>query len=332
MKRTLVAFVLIALAGLMAGGGGFFYVKGLAHAPGLNTQPVRVVIEPGLGVSAIANRLRTAGVTAKPMVFRIWARLTEAHTKLRAGEYDLPAYASTVQVLDILKSGKTVVRKLTVAEGLSAIEALMVVQDAEGLTGDITDIPDEGWLMPDTYHYSWGDSRNALLGRIADDMGTALSQAWDERPDDFILTSAKDVLILASIVEKETAVAAERAQIAAVFLNRLKKGMRLQSDPTVVYALTEGAGPLGRALTRDDLKIDSPYNTYRIKGLPPAPISNPGRAALQAVVRPAQTNALYFVADGTGGHVFAKTLKEHNKNVRKWRKIKRAQDLKRKAQ
>jgi len=327
MKRALLALVLIALAGLGASGGGFIYVKAKARAPGLNEQPVRILIEPGLGVSAIAGRLKSAGVTHQPLVFRIWARLTEAHTKLRAGEYDLPARASTVQVLDILKSGKTVVRKLTLAEGLSVTEALMVVQDAEGLQGDITTIPDEGWLLPETYHYSWGGMRNDLVARMADDMGSVLATLWAQRSDDFILTSAKEVLILASIVEKETAIAAERPRVAAVFLNRLKKGMRLQSDPTVVYALTDGAGALGRALTRADLKIDSPFNTYRVRGLPPTPIANPGRDAIRAVIHPAQTDALYFVADGSGGHVFANTLKAHNRNVQRWRKIKRERAL-----
>ncbi|HEY9079668.1 endolytic transglycosylase MltG [Magnetovibrio sp.] len=324
MKRAaLFALVLIALAGLGASGGGFFYVKAKAHAPGLNEQPVRILIEPGLGVSAIAARLQSVGVTHQPLVFRIWARLTEAHTKLRAGEYELPVRASAVEVLDILQSGKTVVRKLTLAEGLSLTEALLVIQDAEGLEGDISTIPDEGWLLPETYHYSWGDTRNDLIARMADDMGKVLGELWDQRAENFILTSPKAVLILASIVEKETAVAAERPLIAAVFLNRLKKGMRLQSDPTVVYALTDGGGALGRALTRADLKIDSPYNTYRVAGLPPTPIANPGRDAIRAVIHPAETEALYFVADGSGGHVFANTLKEHNRNVQRWRKIKR---------
>lgn len=323
MKRALWALVTIALVGLMAGGGGFFYVKGQVHVPGLNVAPVRVLIEPGLGVHAIANRLSQAGVIRDAVMFRLWARYSEQHTKLRAGEYEFPARASIVQTLDVLTSGKTVVRKLTIAEGLSVTEALMIVQDAEGLSGAITDIPDEGWLLPETYYYSWGDNRNALIGRMADNMGETLAKLWAARPDGYILKSPKDVLVLASIVEKETGVAAERPKIAGVFLNRLKKGMRLQSDPTVVYALTDGAGALGRALTRDDLKIDSPYNTYRIKGLPPGPIANPGRAALAAVLNPAKTDALYFVADGTGGHVFAKTLRDHNRNVQKWRKIKR---------
>jgi len=323
MKRTLTALVFVALIGLIAGGGGFFFVKRAALAPGLNDEAVRVLIEPGLGVSAIAKRLQGAGVLREPVMFRIWARYTGAHTRLRAGEFELPVRASIQTALKILESGKTVVRKVTLPEGLSTTEALILVQDAEGLSGSITDIPEEGWLLPETYHYSWGDSRNAVIGRMADKMGETLSTLWDHRPDDYILSSPKEVLILASIVEKETGVAVERPKIAGVFLNRLKKGMRLQSDPTVVYALTDGGGALGRALTRDDLKIDSPYNTYRIKGLPPGPIANPGRASLEAVIHPAKTDALYFVADGSGGHVFAKTLKAHNRNVLKWRKIKR---------
>ena len=323
MKRVLSVLIIIAFAGLIAGGGAFYYVKSKATQPGTANLPANVLITPGLGVTAIAHRLKDEGLIDDTLVFRIWARYTNAHTKLRAGEFAIPPNSSIADVLNILESGKTVVRKLTIAEGLTVTEALLIVQDAEGLKGDITLIPEEGWVLPETYHYSWGDTRDALIARMGDDMGEALALLWDERPDDFILKDIKSVLVLASIVEKETGVAAERPMIAGVFLNRLKKGMRLQSDPTVVYALTDGGGALGRALTRQDWKVDSPYNTYKIKGLPPAPIANPGRASLEAVIHPAQTDALYFVADGTGGHVFAKTLREHNRNVAKWRKIKR---------
>jgi len=325
MNRTLLILVLTALVGLMAAGGGYFYVKSSALAPGFNPQPVRFVVDPGLGVGAIASRLKTAGVMDRPLLFRVWARLTAAQAKLRAGEYQLPARASVVQVLGMLTRGKTVVRKLTIAEGLSVAEALLLVQDAEGLSGAITVIPGEGRLLPETYFYTWGETRNGLIERMIDDMNTLLAELWAARPDGFLLTSPQDALTLASIVEKETAVAAERPKIAAVFLNRLKKGMRLQSDPTVLYALTYGSGPLRRALSRTDLKTVSPYNTYRVPGLPPTPIANPGRDAIRAVIFPAKFDALYFVADGRGGHVFAKTLKEHNKNVRRWRKIERQQ-------
>ncbi|MEG3618934.1 endolytic transglycosylase MltG [Magnetovibrio sp. PR-2] len=323
IKRVLSALISIAFAGLIAGGGAFFYIQNKAQAPGLSDFPANIRITPGLGVTAISGQLKTEGIIQDTLVFRVWARYTNAHTKLRAGEFAIPAKASIAEILDILESGKTVVRKLTIAEGLTVTQALLTVQDAKGLTGGISLIPEEGWMLPETYHYSWGDRRDDLIARMADDMGDVLAQLWDERPHGFILKDIKSILVLASIVEKETGVAAERPMIAGVFLNRLKKGMRLQSDPTVVYALTDGGGALGRALTRQDWKVDSPYNTYKIKGLPPAPIANPGRASLAAVIHPADTDALYFVADGTGGHVFAKTLKEHNRNVAKWRKIKR---------
>ena len=227
MKRVLFALISIAFAGLIAGGGAFFYIQNKAQAPGLSDFPANVMITPGLGVTAIANRLKDEGIIQDTLVFRIWARYTHAHTKLRAGEFAIPARASISEVLNILESGKTVVRKLTIAEGLTVTEALLVVQDAEGLEGDITLIPEEGWILPETYHYSWGDTRNALIGRMGDDMGEALAQLWDERPDDFILKDIKSVLVLASIVEKETGIAAERPMIAGVFLNRLTPSIRI---------------------------------------------------------------------------------------------------------
>jgi len=326
MKHVLAALFAIAFIGLLAVGGGFFYVKGQATQPGPLTNETRVVIEPGSGVITIADNLVLQGVVADSMVFRLWARAKDQHRRLRAGEFTVPAHASTQDVLHILAKAKTVVRKLTLPEGLTITEALILIQDAEGLKGPITAIPDEGWLLPETYHYSWGDERVDMVLNMSAAMEDAVRAAWARRPKDFMLKTPLELLTLASIVEKETAVASERPIIAGVFLNRLRKGMRLQSDPTVVYALSEGSGPLGRALTRDDLKVDSPYNTYQVKGLPPGPIALPGLAALQAVINPAQTDALYFVADGTGGHVFAKTLKQHNRNVAKWRKFKRTQN------
>lgn len=326
MKHVLSFLFTAALIGLLAVGGGFFYVKSQAMDPGPHGQPTRVVIEPGLGVSAIAAHLHDAGVVRDPLIFRLWARATDRHRRLRAGEFEVPARVSADGVLDLLVNGKTVVRKLTLPEGLTVTEALILVQDAEGLTGPITAIPDEGWLLPETYHYSWGDERVDMVLNMSAAMEDTVRDVWSRRPEDFALSSPADLLTLASIVEKETAVPEERPMIAAVFLNRLAKGMRLQSDPTVVYALTSGAGPLGRVLTREDLKIESPYNTYRSDGLPPGPIALPGRAALEAVIRPADTDALYFVADGTGGHVFSRTLREHNRNVAKWRRIKKQQN------
>ena len=326
MKHVLAFLFSAALIGLIVAGGGFFYVKSQAMQPGPHDADTRVVIEPGSGVTTIADNLVREGVVSNALVFRLWARARDQHRRLRAGEFAVPAQASIDEVLKQLVSGKTVVRKLTLPEGLTVTEALILIQDAEGLKGPITAIPDEGWLLPETYHYSWGDERVDMVLNMSVAMEDAVSAAWAKRPKDFILKSPLKLLTLASIVEKETAVAEERPMIAAVFLNRLNKGMRLQSDPTVVYALTEGSGPLGRALTRDDLKTDSPYNTYQVKGLPPGPIALAGLASLASVVNPATTDALYFVADGAGGHVFAKTLKEHNRNVANWRKLKRLQN------
>jgi UPF0755 protein len=210
---------------------------------------------------------------------------------------------------------------VTFAEGLTTAEILSQLALTEGLMGIVTALPAEGALLPETYHFSYGDKRQAIVGRMAASLRDQLADLWAKRAPGLPLDSPRDALILASIVEKETAKAAERPRIAQVFLNRLAKGMRLQSDPTVVYGLTKGRRPLSRPLTTADLKTPSPFNTYLIGGLPPSPICNPGSASLESVLRPAPSEELYFVADGTGGHVFAKALKEHNLNVAKWRKI-----------
>jgi len=323
MPRALIALLIIALIGIAAVGGVFFHVKSKVEKPGPHDVAMRVQIKPGSSLNAIAAKLQAEGIIVNSTQFRLWARLTEQHTKLRAGEFEIPAKASIVDVLDVLERGETVVRKLTLAEGLTVTEMLIQIQDAEGLSGFVANIPDDGMMLPETYHYSWGDNREDLVTRMVDGMTALISAQWLKRPDNFILETPEQLLTLASIVEKETGIGSERPMVAAVFLNRLKKKMRLQSDPTVVFAITNGSGALGRAITRTDLKIDSPYNTYKVKGLPPGPIANPGRDSVLAVMKPADTDALYFVADGTGGHVFAKTLKQHNRNVAKWRKIKR---------
>ena len=227
--------------------------------------------------------------------------------------------------MEILRSGETVVRRLTIPEGLTSQEIVAVVASAEGLRGDLVATPGEGSLLPETYHYSWNDERGQLIERMAAAQQELLDELWANRDPDLPLASPEEALILASIVEKETAVDGERALVASVFFNRLKRSMRLQSDPTVVYGITQGQGPLGRALTRADLNAPSAYNTYLIDGLPPGPIANAGRAALVAVFHPASTSYLYFVADGSGGHAFAETLEEHNQNVAKWRKLQRQQ-------
>jgi UPF0755 protein len=280
-----------------------------------------MVVERGAGLDAISAALADAGIVADPFVFRWGARLSGAAKHLRAGEFAFPAGVSPRRVLAILESGKAVVRRLTVAEGLTTAQVAVQVRRAEGLSGDIGVVPEEGALLPETYHFSWGDGRAAILRRMVDGMDQALGELWAGRDPDLPLKTPRDALVLASIVEKETGLAVERARIAGVFVNRLRRGMRLQSDPTVAYGMTAGSGDLGRPLSRADLARPSPYNTYLIGGLPPGPICNPGRAAIAAVVHPEATDALYFVADGSGGHVFARTLAEHNRNVARWRRL-----------
>jgi UPF0755 protein len=209
---------------------------------------------------------------------------------------------------------------LTIAEGLTSAEVFDLLVDAGGLK-DSFDVPIEGSVLPETYHFSYGDSRADLVQRMIRAMEKNLIEQWNQRAAGLPFKNRAEGLILASIVEKETSIKDERGRVAGVFINRLRKNMRLQSDPTVVYGLNKYEGPLGRALTRADLKVKNPYNTYLIKGLPPGPICNPGLAAIKAVFNPTATDELYFVADGNGGHVFAKTLKEHNRNAAKWRKI-----------
>jgi len=314
----LVAVAIAALAGLAA-----YNVARLFESPGPLAADRDLVVPRGAGLAAIAETLTEAGVIGDPLTFRLGVTFHDAARELKAGEYHFPAAASMREVMDILRSGETVVRRLTVPEGLTSREIVQLIVDAEGLTGDPGPVPPEGSLLPETYHYAWDDERAELIDRMRTAQYDLLSQLWDERAPDLPFSNPEEAVILASIVEEETALESERALVASVFVNRLKRGMRLQSDPTVAYGLTQGHAPLGRALTRQDLNTPNPYNTYLNDGLPPGPIVNAGRAALKAVLDPATTGYLYFVADGSGGHAFAETLDEHNRNVAKWRKLQR---------
>ena len=313
---TITFFVLLALVA-----GGFFAWGYLQYTkPGPTIAETTVYIPPGSSVEAIANTLTQAGVIEDPLIFRLGVRLTRVDKALKAGEFAFPYGASAKVAAEVLISGKTVVHRLTIAEGLTSIEVFELLVAAGGLEKTF-DVPLEGSILPETYYYSYGDNRADLVERMVKAMDKSLNELWDERADALPLRSPAEALVLASIVEKETGVKDERGRVAGVFINRLRMGMRLQSGPTVAYGLSEGDGPLGRSLTRADLKVNNPYNTYLIKGLPPGPICNPGLAAIKAVLNPTATDDLYFVADGNGGHVFAKTLKEHNRNAAKWRKI-----------
>lgn len=323
VAARIAALLLVLLVGAGAVAAAFHFA--VTMAPGPLTASQTLVIPKGAELPRIAEQLAEAGVVENALLFRVAARVIGDGAPLRSGEYAFPAAVTVVQVLEQLRSGRTVVRKLTIPEGLTTAQVLQRVRDAEGLEGEIAADPEEGSLLPATYPYGWGDSREAMIEKMTKAMRQTLDKLWLGRAQNLPLTSPRDAVILASIVEKETGVAAERPRIAAVFINRLRLGMRLQSDPTVIYAMAGGTGPLGRPLTHADLRAEHPYNTYRILGLPPGPIANPGRAALAAVLRPEATDELFFVADGSGGHAFAKTYEDHKANVARWRAL-RADD------
>jgi len=298
----------------------------IGHARLVASGPLErdtTIVIPKGGIGETARLLAGADVISDATVFRLAARVTGRDRAIRAGEYAFLAAVSMEGAISLLTSGATVKRRLTIAEGLTTAEVLKLVAATDGLAGDVPTSPGEGTLLPETYFFSHGDDRVVLVERMRRAMREALEELWPRRVPSPVVKTPADALVLASIIEKETAVDAERARVSAVFHNRLQKRMRLQSDPTVVYAVAAGAGPLERALSRRDLAIDSPYNTYRVRGLPPGPIANPGRASIVAALAPATDDALYFVADGTGGHVFARTLAEHNRNVTRWRRHQR---------
>ena len=321
MRRAFLRLVacLFIVAAIVAALAVWGYAR--YDAPGPLAEDKTVIVERGAGIVGIAQLLETAGVVDSALLFRAGTRATGFDLRLKAGEYAIPAHASPREIASLLASGRTVVRRLTLAEGLTTAEILRHVAATDGLTESVKSHPDEGDLLPETYHFSYGDSREVLIRRMSEAMSETLAKQWAGRREGLPLSNPQEALILASIVEKETGLAAERPQVAAVFLNRLRKGMKLQSDPTVAYGVTRGAQTLDRALTRADLQLSSPYNTYLNSGLPPAPICNPGVASIAAVLQPATNDNLYFVADGSGGHVFARTLVEHNRNVRAWRRL-----------
>ena len=334
--RALLTFlsVFIVLAAFAAA-GTFAWGWQRFNAPGPLAAATLFKVEKGQGVAAIGAALAEGRVIDPDegvLLFRLAARLGNIHTKLQAGEYELPAQVSVAGVLTMLSSGAVYQRRLTVREGLTSWQVVNLLNASQDLSGEaIADIPPEGSLLPETYSYESGGTRQAILESMQKAMQETLDDLWRGRDESIPVLSVAEAVILASIVEKETGVPSERARIAGVFENRLRRGISLQSDPTVIYAITNGKiqdngmGPLGRRLLRDDLSFASPYNTYKNPGLPPGPICNPGKDSIRAVLNPEKHNYIYFVADGTGGHVFAETLDEHNRNAAKWRQIRKEQ-------
>lgn len=307
-----------------ASGAAWFWAQDYLASPGPLPSRTVVVLPPGSGVTAIAGRLTAAGAIEHPWAFAVMARVTGRDRSLKAGEYMLEPGMSPDMVMALLETGKVVQHPVQVPEGLTVREVYALLANADVLGGELPELPAEGSLMPDTYLVPRGEPRARLVERMRSALDVALAEAWVKRQPDLPLRSPQEVLILASIIEKETALPEEYGLVAAVFANRLRQGMLLQTDPTVIYALAEGRGPLGRELTRADLQVEHPYNTYRVAGLPPGPIANAGRAAIAAAVAPAAVDYLYFVASGDGGHTFARTLAEHNRNVARWRKLRKS--------
>ena len=317
MRWLIILFTLIISVFLICSIWGY----GQFILPGPLTAKKNIIIPHGVGVEHIAIILSRHDIIRIPLVFSIGARTVGAAKRLKAGEFSFSKHLSPRAVLKILQNGKQVVRRLTVAEGLTNRQILEVLNETEGLTGKAVMPLSEGQLLPETYYFSYGDSKNILIRRMLVGMEEVLTQLWRNRQLKLPILNTKEATILASIVEKETGRTEERARVAGVFINRLKLNMKLQSDPTVSFAVTKGQVELKRALSKNDLNTPSPYNTYFVKGLPPEPITNPGRAAIKAVLNPLSTDELYFVADGKGGHVFAKNLTAHNKNVARWRRL-----------
>ena len=324
MKHLAANAMTLLIVALVAAAGVVFWGVQKWEAAGPLTAPARFIVASGASLASASAALEEEGVITNASIFRIGARYKDAATALKAGEYEIPPAASMEEVLDIIVSGKAIQYRVTVAEALTSWEVVQLLNANDLLTGEIEEIPAEGSLAPDTYFFGREEDRNAVIRRMQTAQARILDQAWEARAPGLPLDTKEEALTLASIVEKETGVAGERDIVAGVFINRLNKRWRLQSDPTIIYGLTNGQGPLGRGIRRSEIDKPTPYNTYVIDRLPPGPIANPGKDAIEAVLNPAETEAMYFVADGTGGHAFAVTLREHERNVAAWRKIERS--------
>ncbi len=315
MLLRLFVLLILAAAAFAA------YALNAYQSPGPLAAEKTFTVQRGMNVLEIGARLEAEGIITQRHIFALGAWTTGASRRIKAGEYLAPPGASMASLTGLMVAGKALSYKLTIPEGWTSQMAAERINADANLSGPPIEPPEEGSLLPDTYSFPKGYSRQELLQEMMLAQTKLIDSLWTKRVPDLPLATPREALILASIVEKETGVPKERALVAGVFINRLRQQMRLQSDPTVIYGIVGGVGRLDRPISKADLRAETPYNTYRIKALPPGPIANPGRDALAAVLNPAQTDALYFVADGTGGHVFAATLGDHNANVKEWRAL-----------
>lgn len=327
--RTVLNFLVYSLTALimLVVSAGYLLIHEYKK-PGPLQTPMIFEVQKGQNASDIAAALEAQGVIGSAFIFKIGLKYFDSGVFLKAGEYDIEPGMSTKEVITALQTGRIIQYQITIPECVTSFEVMNILNGIDGLEGHIAHPPPEGTIYPNTYNYIRGENREEILLRMQKDMDMMLEAAWRLRKGENLPFSAPhDALILASIVEKESGNPLERPKVAGLFINRLKTDMRLQSDPTVIYGIvdgrpeTGGVGPLGRRLLKADLEFDSPYNTYLYGGLPPSPICNPGKASIEAVLNPEAHDYVYMVADGTGGHTFATTLREHNANVAKWRQI-----------
>jgi len=315
VRRLLIVAAGLILAALLA-----LYL--LWWGPGPKARPQTITVQEGSSLGSVARKLEKAGaIPGTARTYYVMARLLGSHDPIQAGEFEIPRGMGGAAILELLQHGRPVQRLITVTEGMPATIVTEKIAANPYLTGVVPFIA-EGSVLPDSYGYQRGETRAALVVRMQKAMAKTIDELWPKRSTDCAVATPEQAVILASIVEKETGKASERPMIAGVYCNRLKIGMKLDADPTVIYPVTKGK-PLGRRILRSELNADNGYNTYRRPGLPVGPIANPGKASIEAVLHPANTKALYFVADGTGGHVFAETLAQQNANVAKWYALRR---------
>ncbi|MBL8579362.1 MAG: endolytic transglycosylase MltG [Mesorhizobium sp.] len=314
-----------AMLVLVLAGVALYVGKRAFDGPGPSTVTTNFMVRDNTGTAEIADQLERRGLISDARIFRLGVRAYDKGGVLKAGEYEIKAYASMREIMELLESGKSVLASLTIPEGLTVEQAFQRIAEHEALTGPMpAEIPPEGSLIADTQRFTRGSTRQQIIDKMLADQKRLVETIWARRVSDLPISDINEFVTLASIVEKETAIADERSRVAAVFINRLNKGMRLQSDPTIIYGIFGGKGkPADRPIYRSDIDKPTPYNTYTIPGLPPGPIANPGRESLEAVANPSKTDDLYFVATGNGGHVFATTLDEHNENVARYRAVQR---------